>query len=100
MKTFLVSKIFPDSLSGVLAPHGNVIKLDDSVCFGAPLSHHPDALVGRIGNTLFVSEAETKIVNTLKKHGINFKTSACVPENEYPRDCPMNFFSVGEFFVA
>ena len=99
MKTYLVSDTLPDKYVGLLGVRGRVVKLPPSVVVGAPTGTHPDTLIGKVGDALFVPSGETAVIKTLDESGIKYAPSSPLG-NGYPAECALNFFTVGGFFVA
>lgn len=99
MKTYLVGAGLPDVYVNILANRGRVIKLPPSRVVPAPTGTHPDTLIGKVGDALFVPEGETEMMKTLDESGIKYTVSAPLGSG-YPAECAMNFFTVGGLFVA
>lgn len=99
MKAYLVGGSLPDEYVDLLGRRGRVVKLPPSASVAAPTGTHPDTLIGKIGDKLFVPSSEEAVMKTLDESGIKYAPSSPLG-NGYPAECALNFFTVGGFFVA
>ena len=97
MRTYLISLSLPDRFAAELERHGRVLRLPPSRTVPEPTGAHPDTLIGRVGNELFVAEDETAIRSALDGANIGYRISHHVSGAVYPRDCALNFFTAGKY---
>lgn len=100
MKTYLVGEELPEKYRKTLLEFGRVVVLPRSEATKAPTGTHPDALVGVVGDEIFVPKNETSVSCALTDAGISHTVSVRESGEKYPDDCAVNFFTVGKFFVA
>lgn len=100
MKTYLVGENMPEQYQNTLKKFGRVIVLPRSEAIPAPTGTHPDALVGVVGGELIVPKNETAVSRALTDAGTSHTVSVRESGEKYPDDCAVNFFTVGDFFVA
>jgi len=100
MKIFLINEALPEDVERYLRRFGRVVRLPRSEHIPLPVGAHPDTVVGKLGNDLFVSENEPKIIGALEKSGIPYIKSSHLPGGKYPSDCALNFLCVNDILCA
>ena len=100
MKIFFVNEFFPDEHIKILENYGRCVKLPVSSAVPLPVGAHPDTLVGKIDDALYVCKDDAAIAQTLRKSGANVRLSEHKSGPKYPLDCALNFFTVKNFIVG
>jgi len=100
VKIFFVNENLPDRYIRVLQKYGRTEKLPPSSAIPLPVGAHPDTLVGKTGNVLYVHRGDEKVAQTLRKCGADVRLSDHKIGEKYPFDCALNYFTVKNFFVG
>lgn len=100
MPIALVSESLPTQIKEALRQKIDVLEIPKSILGDSPISGHPDILIGKIGNTIFVNSKEQQLINTLSKNNIPFVESEHDYSSIYPGDCALNFFQIDNYLFC
>ena len=94
MKTYLINQDLPEKYKSVIKRFGRCVPLPPSDILPPPVGSHPDTLIGKIGDEIFVGESDVSLRRALDAEKIKYRVSAHAAAGKYPLDCALNFFTV------
>lgn len=100
MRIFLVSEKLPISMETRLSAYGRCVRLPAFDALPTPVSHHPDMLMAKIGDTLLVHRDYAAGRELLECLHLPFRLSEREVKGRYPEDVALNCFLCGDCFFA
>ncbi len=100
MRYFFVNSRLPAEIERRLSVFGVCVPLPPSDALPFPVSHHPDMLMAKLGDTLFVHREYQKGQEILCALGIPFVVSEKTLGACYPEDIALNCFMLEDFLFA
>lgn len=81
-------------MENALSDFGRCVRLPSSRFYPLPVGTHPDTLIGKIGETLFVCDKEDDVKKALRDANVPFLPSDHTSGEKYPHDCGLNFLTL------
>lgn len=100
MRYFLINENTPFEIRASLSAYGTCIPLPAFSALPFPVSHHPDMLMAKLEDTIFVHANYEAGRHILKELGVNYQISWSRVGNTYPNDVPLNCFCVGNMLFG
>ncbi len=97
MPYYLINEQTPADILTALSRFGVCIPLPACESLPVPVSRHPDMLIAHIADTYFVHREYEAGQEILSRLGVPFRISHAPLGKEYPKDVPLNCFSIGNF---